>query len=414
MKAMAGDDDAVWVGFDGVAIAKMSSKAAELLPAGVSVVATAAAAAAEESTKRAAGPGTRVAVVLEGSATATRESVVMVRVGDQGPLLGPDQWRAATVGETWPTKTTKGGGLDFSRVLTCFVKHKTGGGETCPQLTVEEGSGRRDDREERSKKRVGYFLASTTLAEAIGAMLEKPAFATWQQPQGTAFAVPSELSSKGADVTEIWRHPLHRLVNVHEGVLENHGVKGGKVVLQRGFYEYCHYMQDKCNDEGWGCAYRSLQTICSWLRLQGVTTRSVPTHAQIREALEEVGEHVEEKQWIGAVEISMVLHHWFGMDSRIVSVASGVDIGSKTEEICRHFEKEGTPIMIGGGVLAWTLLGICTNDKNETKYLILDPHYTGDEDLKTIQKKGWIAWQPASVFRKDSFYNLCCPLLPRK
>jgi hypothetical protein len=42
----------------------------------------------------------------------------------------------------------------------------------------------------------------------------------------------------------------------------------------------------------------------------------------------------------------------------------------------------------------------------------LDPHYTGgDEDLKSIVKKGWIAWQPLSVFRKDSFYNLCCPLV---
>ncbi len=68
--------------------------------------------------------------------------------------------------------------------------------------------------------------------------------------------------------------------------------------------------------------------------------------------------------------------------------------------------------MIGGGVLAWTLLGICTNAK-ESKYLILDPHYTGDDDLKTIVKKGWVAWQPASIFRKDSFYNLCAPIKPK-
>jgi hypothetical protein len=82
-------------------------------------------------------------------------------------------------------------------------------------------------------------------------------------------------------------------------------------------------------------------------------------------------------------------------------------------KIFRHFLTEGSPIMIGGGVLAWTLAGICTNGK-ETKYLIVDPHYTGDsDDMKTISKKGWIAWQPASIFRKDSFYNLCCPLKPK-
>eukprot|EP00330_Aristerostoma_sp_ATCC50986_P008715 CAMPEP_0114575624 /NCGR_PEP_ID=MMETSP0125-20121206/480_1 /TAXON_ID=485358 ORGANISM="Aristerostoma sp., Strain ATCC 50986" /NCGR_SAMPLE_ID=MMETSP0125 /ASSEMBLY_ACC=CAM_ASM_000245 /LENGTH=46 /DNA_ID= /DNA_START= /DNA_END= /DNA_ORIENTATION= len=46
--------------------------------------------------------------------------------------------------------------------------------------------------------------------------------------------------------------------------------------------------------------------------------------------------------------------------------------------------------MIGGGVLAYTLLGI---DYNETtgdiKFLILDPHYTGSDNLKPIQDKGW-------------------------
>ena len=39
--------------------------------------------------------------------------------------------------------------------------------------------------------------------------------------------------------------------------------------------------------------------------------------------------------------------------------------------------------MIGGGQYAYTLLGVDINEKNEeeSKFLILDPHYTGNDDL---------------------------------
>jgi len=45
--------------------------------------------------------------------------------------------------------------------------------------------------------------------------------------------------------------------------------------------------------------------------------------------------------------------------------------------------------------------------------LILDPHYTGAEDIKTIKDKGWCAWKNVDLFRKDSFYNLALPQRPR-
>lgn len=37
-------------------------------------------------------------------------------------------------------------------------------------------------------------------------------------------------------------------------------------------------LQDRFNDSGWGCAYRSLQTLVSWFRLQHYTAKPVPTH----------------------------------------------------------------------------------------------------------------------------------------
>ncbi len=43
---------------------------------------------------------------------------------------------------------------------------------------------------------------------------------------------------------------------------------------------------------------------------------------------------------------------------------------------------------VGGGVLAHTIIGVDFNESSgDLKFLILDPHYTGAEDLKVIQDK---------------------------
>ena len=45
-------------------------------------------------------------------------------------------------------------------------------------------------------------------------------------------------------------------------------------------------------------------------------------------------------------------------------------------------------ILLGGGVLAHTILGVCYNDQTgEIKFLVLDPHYTGKDDTNTIINK---------------------------
>ncbi len=67
-----------------------------------------------------------------------------------------------------------------------------------------------------------------------------------------------------------------------------------------------------------------------------------------------------------------------------------------------HFKRHGTPIMLGGDVKAFTILGVDANEdeENDVKYLILDPHYTGsDANPKEILKKGWCAWKdPIKMF----------------
>ncbi|KAJ0050994.1 hypothetical protein NL108_012156, partial [Boleophthalmus pectinirostris] len=166
----------------------------------------------------------------------------------------------------------------------------------------------------------------------------------------------------------------------------------GKVYLVQGLYSYHHYMQDRMDDNGWGCAYRSLQTICSWFQQQGYVDRSVPSHKEIQQALVNVGDKqasfVGSRQWIGSIEVQVVLNELMGVTSKIMFVSQGSELASKGRELANHFTTEGTPVMIGGGVLAHTILGVAWSETTgEIRYLILDPHYTGAEDLQLIIEK---------------------------
>ena len=60
-------------------------------------------------------------------------------------------------------------------------------------------------------------------------------------------------------------------------------MKDGTQYLVEGRYTYHHYMQDRFDDNKWGCAYRSLQTLVSWFKLQGYTSANVPGHREIQQ-----------------------------------------------------------------------------------------------------------------------------------
>ena len=208
-----------------------------------------------------------------------------------------------------------------------------------------------------------------------------------------------------------------KLRTVHAG-LAGSGVPGGAASLVDGDYVYYHYMQDNFDDNGWGCSYRSFQTICSWFLLHDYTSVATPTHKQIQQTLVALGDKppafVGSRDWIGSLEISFLLDHFYGVTCRILRLESGAEFPTRARELAHHFETQGTPVMIGGGVLAYTLLGVDLNERTgAVKFLILDPHYTGSENLKTIQDKGWVGWKGPELFRKDAFYNLCLPLRPK-
>lgn len=86
--------------------------------------------------------------------------------------------------------------------------------------------------------------------------------------------------------------------------------------------------------------------------------------------------------WIGAVEIGYVLDSLLGVSCKILTVNRGSEIPGRARELAAHFATQGTPVMIGGGVLAYTLLGVQFDEATgDAAFLILDPHYTGGVSL---------------------------------
>ncbi|OQV11916.1 Ufm1-specific protease 2 [Hypsibius exemplaris] len=186
----------------------------------------------------------------------------------------------------------------------------------------------------------------------------------------------------------------------------------------QGAYTYHHYKQDRFDDDGWGCAYRSLQTLYSWFKLQGFTDTPIPNHEQIQRLLVEIKDRekslIGSRQWIGATEIARALEHLLQVQCRIVFVPSGRDLGPAFAALKTHFETEGTPVMIGGGVYAYTIGGVAVNrTTGEVKALVIDPHYVGDDDLDLVLKKNGVAWKTPDFWDQNAFFNLCCPLRPK-
>ena len=207
------------------------------------------------------------------------------------------------------------------------------------------------------------------------------------------------------------------LINPHEG-LPTPDIEGGVVAMVHGKYAYHHYMQDGFDDNIWGCAYRSLQTLCSWFWFQGYSEKKYPSHLEIQEALVAMGDKekhfIGSKEWIGSLEVSYCLDHIYDVTSKTIHISTGSDMAHKGREIYQHFVDQGTPIMIGGGVLAHSIVGVVYNEHTgDVRFLIVDPHFTGSDVLKTVQSKGWVAWKGPDFWNQTAHYNMCMPQRPK-
>lgn len=139
----------------------------------------------------------------------------------------------------------------------------------------------------------------TTIHKQLGLVLDRPLF---------RICLCTNLQQSSEPPKQI------RLRNPHT-TLKPSGVVDGVEYITQGYYDYYHYMQDKFDDNGWGCAYRSFQSIASWFVLNGYQQIDVPGHVEIQTMCVKNDcrgkDFVGSKQWIGSMEVGWLLQWYF-------------------------------------------------------------------------------------------------------
>jgi len=98
---------------------------------------------------------------------------------------------------------------------------------------------------------------------------------------------------------------------------------------------------------------------------------------------------------------------------KIIYVASGKRLIDQVDNIKKHFEQFGSPIMMGGDRDCSSKCIVGLHVGNEGVYLlIVDPHFVGKaKSTEHLKKDRWVKWQNLDDFVDSSFYNLCLPQL---
>ncbi|XP_076238695.1 UFM1 specific peptidase 1 [Calliopsis andreniformis] len=202
------------------------------------------------------------------------------------------------------------------------------------------------------------------------------------------------------------------LKNVHENIPPP---EPGESWLVRGDYEYWHYGCDGFNDKGWGCGYRTLQTICSWIIKNRNLDQHVPSIRSIQEVLvtleDKESPFIGSREWIGSIEVCLVLNHLYEVLSKIIHIPSGKRLSEHVGAIKRHFQEFASPVMMGGDrdCSSKCIIGIHEGLRN-TYMLVVDPHFIGKaKSIEQLENYHWVKWQNIKNFVDSSFYNLCLP-----
>ena len=211
------------------------------------------------------------------------------------------------------------------------------------------------------------------------------------------------------------------LADIHLAPGAPEGAPGA--VLVRGSYDFYHFGCQGLDDRGWGCAYRSLQTIASWaLRAErgpAGPPPEVPAHREVQEVLERCGDKpagfVGSHEWIGSFELGLALDALLGVQSRILPFNCGSELSSAAAALERHFAGGGGPVMCGGGSAAVTFLGV--DPGPAPRALVLDPYFYGPGGVPAsgaaeVAAAGCLAWcRLDSIAPQGAHCNL---LLPRR
>ena len=223
---------------------------------------------------------------------------------------------------------------------------------------------------------------------------------------------------------------LLELENIHKDIDLTKSLN--ELEVAKGKFKFYHYKCDFFDDIGWGCGYRTLQMICSWINEQilresklynidNVVLNNIPSIPDIQKILVQSGDKnsdfIDSKEWIGCFETSIVIDTLYNVSCKILHCSPG-DLFKYTEIIAEHFRNFGSPIAIGGNLdnSSKGILGLAVDSDLKVQFLVTNPHFV----TKNITKKSdlfegnWIEWRSIDSFDSESFYNLCLPQVKAK
>ena len=189
--------------------------------------------------------------------------------------------------------------------------------------------------------------------------------------------------------------------------------------LVNGSVRFYHYGQGGIRDHGWGCGYRTVQSILSWIQPAELPP-SIPELQQILDGATSDGTTSGNNSWIGVPDAVVLLDVLHDASVRILPLRSGADALAHMPTLAAHFDGGGGPLMVGGGgdVYSKTVVGVRVGA--EAALLILDPHYAGPPaggpgaSIETLRAEGWASWKPLSCLSPHSFYNIALPIPLKK
>ncbi|XP_053665404.1 probable Ufm1-specific protease 1 [Anopheles marshallii] len=210
------------------------------------------------------------------------------------------------------------------------------------------------------------------------------------------------------------------LLNVHSNL--EPPKPDGNTFLMRGNYHYYHYGCDGFQDMGWGCGYRTLQSICSWIIQNGppktASSDEVPNIPTIQQKLVEIKDKPERffgsREWIGTLEAIYVIDTLYDVSCKVLHIARSDSIAKHADTLRDYFEQYGGLIMMGGDMDAASkgIAGIHVSVDQDVYLLVVDPHFVGRIKTKEeLYTKQYVKWQKVEDFVDSSFYNLCLPML---
>ena len=88
---------------------------------------------------------------------------------------------------------------------------------------------------------------------------------------------------------------------------------------------------------------------------------------------------VGSREWIGSFEVCLIIDKIYDVPCKIKHVSTGKDLIHSVDELRHHFQKFGSPIMMGGDqdCSSKGILGVASSINNDHFLLVADPHYYG-------------------------------------